>query len=97
MDDANDFELCDVEELPKTCLNKSSSKPCVEGCRIALVNGSQWYYPTELSTIFKIFSEINDKKYILMAGNSANGKFSNTLTTSYLTIYYYRCLSESWS
>ena len=72
-DDDYGFELCDIEEVLSSCVDKCFG--CVADCRkLTFADDNEWYYPTKLETIFTIFSKIGNKKYILVAGNTAHGK-----------------------
>lgn len=77
----------DIEDLPKVCPKTgnacagkcSSSEPKVTNkrpVRMVFGDGTEWHKVYNINDIFTIFEQIGEKPYMLVAGNTAHGLFS---------------------
>uniref|UniRef100_A0A182QKS2 FAD-binding PCMH-type domain-containing protein n=1 Tax=Anopheles farauti TaxID=69004 RepID=A0A182QKS2_9DIPT len=82
------LEACqDIEELPKICPKSDEGKPCGGTCSMAsrceeandihltFGGGREWYKVENVQAIFRIFDNIGDRSYMLVAGNTASGVY----------------------
>ncbi|XP_055902593.1 xanthine dehydrogenase-like [Eupeodes corollae] len=82
--DCHRTECPDIEDLPTTTDEKclKTGEKCNGLCRqtsaagvITYKNGCKWFWPRNLTELFKILQTLNDDKYFLVAGNTAHGVY----------------------
>ncbi|GAB0100749.1 xanthine dehydrogenase [Sergentomyia squamirostris] len=72
--------LADIEDLPKLC--PRTMETCSGNCQIMdekfsleFPNGEKWFKVQEVKEVFEIFSSSEEKKIMLVAGNTGHGVF----------------------
>lgn len=80
-------ELCDdIEDYSNNKKCPKTGEECIGKCKSIKnndipyyikydIDNMEWYTPKTINELLNIFKEINNKKYILVAGNTAHGVF----------------------
>lgn len=71
----------DIEEIPRKCPRTGES--CNGTCNgtqavshhLRFSEGRDWYKPSDLKELFQILSSVGQKRYMLLAGNTAHGVY----------------------
>ncbi|XP_037946118.1 indole-3-acetaldehyde oxidase-like [Teleopsis dalmanni] len=72
-------ECQDIEDLKTKTCPKTGGR-CSGTCNgvkkpLSYEDGSQWFWPKSIADIFNAFQQLEEQKYILVAGNTAHGVY----------------------